>query len=464
MLFCKIATLHLIMKRRKIIMDSQKMKILIVDDEEDLRELLSFMIESETPSKTILIPSGNQAIEWLKDNDFDYDMIFCDYNMPNGNGGDLFKYLVEKKKDQPFVLVSSDSPQDYALFRGYKNVHSLLKPFGDKDLHELMQYLTLNRACHENWAHIKVDVLGKFEKSCSDIYVKVSDEKYVKVFNKGQSISGSEYNKYKDKGLEYFYITKSEAPDFIRSYKNYIISQNLTQENLSKDSIDVLESSLNIIKDFSHQLGWTEDVQNLTQQNLILLLSELESNPKLSNVFELVKSSEDFASHSSSIAYVCTGIALQLKSLPKTSAKSLALAALIHDVHLSDLQIKNEKDYVLALKNHQGNKLEGLQVFKSHPHMSADLVRDWPQADPIVERIILEHHEHPDGTGFPNQKMSSELSELSRIFILSEDICEYINYSRIAGTEFNLNNCLSELKITYKDDNFQQIIDQLMIN
>lgn len=116
-------------------------KILIVDDEQDIREILSMMIETNSEHAIIEAGSGFEAIDVLKKNP-DISIIFCDYRMENGNGGEVYQFIHSEGNATPYVMISTDRPEDHVELRDFKNHHPLndylAKPF---ELNHLVQIL-----------------------------------------------------------------------------------------------------------------------------------------------------------------------------------------------------------------------------------------------------------------------------------------------------------------------------------
>ena len=82
--------------------------ILIVDDEEDLRELLVYEAES-WDYNVIEASSGNKAFEIYKEGRT--NLILSDVNMPDGNGLDLTENVKKMDPSFPVILVVSDPTQ-----------------------------------------------------------------------------------------------------------------------------------------------------------------------------------------------------------------------------------------------------------------------------------------------------------------------------------------------------------------
>lgn len=115
-----------------------KKKILVVEDEPDILELISEELrDSGFLVKTAI--SGNEAINILKKEKFDF--VISDYRMPNGNGMSILNHV--KKIDNPpvFIFVSGQAEVsiEECLKAGAKKF--ITKPF---DLDEIVKELKNN--------------------------------------------------------------------------------------------------------------------------------------------------------------------------------------------------------------------------------------------------------------------------------------------------------------------------------
>lgn len=91
-------------------------KILLVEDEVDLREIVAMVLESEVENVEIFeTASGNEALKFLSENQV--DLIISDYTMFDGSGGDLFLKLIEMNNSIPFILLTGGYIDDYPEFK-----------------------------------------------------------------------------------------------------------------------------------------------------------------------------------------------------------------------------------------------------------------------------------------------------------------------------------------------------------
>ena len=88
-------------------MSKPKGKILIIDDESDVRDVLKFHL-SEKKYQIIEAENGQEGIELLKseDNLTNVGVILCDIRMPKVNGIECIQYIRQEAPGIPIVVVT----------------------------------------------------------------------------------------------------------------------------------------------------------------------------------------------------------------------------------------------------------------------------------------------------------------------------------------------------------------------
>jgi DNA-binding response OmpR family regulator len=101
------------------------MKIVIIDDEEDITFILSFDLQ-RLGHQTISFVSALEAKDYLSKESV--DAIICDFQMPRMSGVDLLLWLKTQNKNIPFYLLTGEPTMDKSeLLRiGVKDI--LYKP------------------------------------------------------------------------------------------------------------------------------------------------------------------------------------------------------------------------------------------------------------------------------------------------------------------------------------------------
>jgi len=94
----------------------QPLKILLIDDDSDDREIFSLVMQSIHPSLvTDSAIDGLEALDKLKNHEYDPDLIFLDLNMPRMKGLDCLRNIrqIERFTRRPVIVFSTSSnPHD----------------------------------------------------------------------------------------------------------------------------------------------------------------------------------------------------------------------------------------------------------------------------------------------------------------------------------------------------------------
>jgi hypothetical protein len=133
-----------------------------------------------------------------------------------------------------------------------------------------------------------------------------------------------------------------------------------------------------------------------------------------------------------------------------------ALASLLCDMTL-------EKGDFRAVRDWERNGFQGdlPDRVKYHPHDIAEKLRQKRNLIPSETITIIEqHHEMPDGRGFPQGENTARFNQLSAIFIVSQQFIEELFFE-----EFNFEKRLEiihRLQQRYDSKSFEKALDALI--
>jgi len=108
-----------------------KGKILVVDDEAEVREVIKLQLEHKKGLHVLEAVDGQDAIDILKsgDNMVNVGVILCDIRMPRVNGVECIQFIREQAPGIPIVVVTGYPDAELAtdlLEKGVKDY--LVKP------------------------------------------------------------------------------------------------------------------------------------------------------------------------------------------------------------------------------------------------------------------------------------------------------------------------------------------------
>lgn len=111
------------------------MRILIVDDDQEIRFALANVFQVKHKFTVVEACSGQEAIATLS-NQKDFSLIISDYQMENGNGDIIIDYLKDHKFEVPFIFFSgSDEIKTTPLSA------PILKSFAKSEVFHLIEYV-----------------------------------------------------------------------------------------------------------------------------------------------------------------------------------------------------------------------------------------------------------------------------------------------------------------------------------
>jgi len=136
-------------------------KILVVDDEFSVRELVSTSIKQFAGCEVDVAQDGFEAVKKVMI--VDYDLIVIDIKMPKMNGIDAIKAIKIIRKDVPIIIMTGYASEEEKA-EGLKAgaVELITKPFSVKKLIERITYFT------SEYKPVEVDELSILKQSAVD--------------------------------------------------------------------------------------------------------------------------------------------------------------------------------------------------------------------------------------------------------------------------------------------------------
>jgi len=131
------------MKNMEIYSRVSNAKILVMDDEEDIRYILTKML-SKFQYEVEVAGDGNEAIELFKnakDTKKPFDAVIMDLKVADGMGGDEAAVSLLEIDDETKIIMSSGSVTDQIMieYRIYGIKAVLRKPFKKDELKETLR-------------------------------------------------------------------------------------------------------------------------------------------------------------------------------------------------------------------------------------------------------------------------------------------------------------------------------------
>ena len=316
-----------------------------------------------------------------------------------------------------------------------------------------------------------------------DLAIQKSMQKYLKKFFASVSVAedGMHALEFYEKGKYDIIITDLSMPkmngiDMIKKIKAIDDSQAIiitTAHGESNFLLSAIKAHVDgyLIKPFDYNelnfelfktaqkietLKKNEEYQNHLQKMLEEKTREMSENYKktIYSMVELIEKRDTYtAGHSKRVANYCDLIAKAM-GYSQEECTFLHQAAMLHDIG------KIETPDAVLLNPKPLNDIE-YKLIQEHVTVSYQLLNTIPMFQPLA-KIVYQHHERYDGTGYPNKLHADEITPLARIMIVA-DAFDAMTTNRIYKTHKQTSEAIEELKRLSKKQFHPEVVKHAII-
>lgn len=281
---------------------------------------------------------------------------------------------------------------------------------------------TLKDTAPDDFVSIPIQRFNFASKIFFDVYIRVADEKFLKIHSAGSNLPEEQLRGYLKKGVTHLYFQRNphlrclEYCDLLG--RTFLTNSGLssavkiaTTLNRAHSTLEVLRTHRKVVE---HQveeiIDFTNDVRRLLSQ------LQLDQSEDVQAIMQNVAAYE----HSVGTMVISLMLAKPLNLEHEQSAEILGIASFLHDIGLSRMPPAVQSEDITQMI---GNQKE---LFHQHPAMGAQLLRDSGSVHPVAIQVVAQHHERRAGSGFPNQLVGQQIHKLSEIVGFSDELVRLI--------------------------------------
>jgi response regulator RpfG family c-di-GMP phosphodiesterase len=449
---------------------SEVLNILVVDDEPLIREFIITALTAEIPAQYYEAENGTQAIELMMTGNF--DLILCDFNMPKGNGQDVFKKRQTLNNPPKFILVTSDDEANHRDITNNAGCGYLEKPFEFETLIEKVSTMLCIEALDINKDKFTLIPMGSIinlEILPFDIYVKLGTNHQIKYFNASRKLSAEDKGKLSTLKTKGIFIRVDDFFKYIADRQRNVFQSSVLPQDGIEHSFEMSSVNDELIQMGLKKILEDKEVVDLTQKNLKTVFALSFKIKALNGLLNWVQNNDLSPKKMQSVLLTlfCNLILKNLKSnsYDFKTYLSLGYVAVLHDLNLDDFMVKNEYRILNGIKlKSQINKAEQA-ILLEHVSTIMPVIKSWPYCPPEVIQMIEQHHERPNGLGFPANLSGNEITKLSAIFNVAHDVTSLV-LEKKTGEDLRQN--LGKLAEEYRgfkhfEEPFGIIINEVML-
>jgi response regulator RpfG family c-di-GMP phosphodiesterase len=444
------------------------LKVLYVEDNEEIQEIYGTLIKNTFQCEVILSTTEDGALAHLA-RDPEIKIVITDIYLESGSGINIYKYLEAKSLigKVTFVFLTGCSREDIAPaipnFELASDMNLFLeKPVKKVKFNELLRYVPVQSKADDTFKDyfpISLGMLRYFEVLPVDIFVALSGSKFVKIFNQ-------------DEVLE-----KIKSENRLERYEGKLCVHKDDFDKFSDCLLDVATRIFETAKNsrVSGDLNDEMDIHGLLQRKILQSgmsprlaetcksfanhsIEEIKKIENLGALLEKVVNKGPFIyGHSMLTLYFSSLMLNELKWVSATTQFKMAIVCLFHDISLPDhqdfreLEVSNLRPEILKTK---------FPSYFSHPVNSSIILGQIKGLPADTAEIVLQHHELPDGSGFPYGLTGNEMFPLSCLFNACHHLVAHLFVKNFAPG--SVREALQVLRPAYSVGHSKKVIEEMI--
>ena len=381
------------------------------------------------------------SIEHLEEGNVGYDLIIFEQTSRNRS---LVNLLMELGKKSAFVMVIP-MKIDPSVFASLPVQPEFLV---NHEIEELLPNI-LNKFAGQgrlpplptveegDYFSVDPDSIAALNPVTSDVYVKLGEGRFICLFKSGTVVQADDIKRYEErfreseegknpKNLLRFYFKRKDAEISIQNLAKNLETLAAKPEVSREEAATQFSNSFGVIGDLVTQVGFTPQAQSIAKSCVSMTLKAIGAKPRLARILTELKKKEGnyIVSHSFMVGEVACALAQKLEWNSPTTFFKLTLAAFLHDITLHQPELARVTSIADAKATGRFTTAE-IQAVNIHPMRAAEYSRQFHEIPSDVDQILAQHHERPDGTGFPREMSGKLISPLSALFIMAHDLVDY---------------------------------------
>jgi response regulator RpfG family c-di-GMP phosphodiesterase len=450
--------------------NQKKIPFLVVSSSPYLRGILKFVLESHLHTEVTELESEEKALLYLKNLDLRPSLIIYDY-VPNAYLVEDFLIHLRETSKSVRIVVLVDKIRDEGRDL-LKNIHQIKL----LDEYELPANLMSEiKDCftdpdfvnNEDFCRIDINFLSILDGINKNLFIRIGDSKFIRVFNEDETTDILDLNKYRAKGINYFYLKRDTSQwllDQIQKQIDIFLKSNnfrFVLRGANESPVKKFEQKILRISDEVHiDKEFRDEIDSVVER----IRACVEKEPKLDVFIKHLKENHDqalFFNHKMNLtSLISCVLAKNLEWISKTTMDKLVYASVVSDITLAVrpelLKFKNIQEFNLNKASFTPTEQ---MIFLNHPKDASNLIKTYfRSAPPDTDAIIYQHHEFPDGSGFPLGLKADKIPPLSALFILANDFSYYF----LTDDEPSMDDFILKSHSRYDFVNFRKIVQALI--
>ncbi len=409
----------------------------VVSKRPAFRELVRFVLEWRYVCKVETSDSEAAALEYLRHATVFPNMIIYDYEPDAFLVEDFILSVKESRKPVQFlVLAEKIHEKAQGWFESLPTFHLVQR----QELWNNVFRLTHEAfAEHEQdntdpWCRIHLDAYASLGGLARDLYLKMASGKMLRLFE-GGAAGSEDVEKYRGKGVAFLWLERPTCDwvvDQVQRQFHVFLANRQFQFVIRPPDAPKEEQFEQKILRVCGELHMDPEFQREIQVLMDKVLEVVQRDVRLGSIVRLLKSQDPrlsyFAREMQLMSFISCYLAKAMEWHSKQTLEKLVYASILHDITIAHRPHLQRLTGLAEFERVKGElSPEDQELFLQHPKEAASLLKaNFKFAPPETEVLVLQHHEMPDGSGFPGKIQGDRFSPLVQLYIVTHDFVRFV--------------------------------------
>lgn len=394
--------------------------ILLIDDDDLFLDAAAKTVEA-VGHQVIVANSAQEGIEKLNSNKI--DVLVSDIRMPDINGLRLAQQIKQNHPQVPIVLMTAFSEiLETQAAHDIGVTHFITKPFKSDELSRAINSClgVADDRVKDDQEYCKVAIddfiTGKEIKF--NIFVRLSNDKYVKIAHQGEDISVDRIRAYKKSGMQYLFLKEEDFLEYVSFNVGLTKAMGANKKVNKQKKLSLIRHTGEILQQRLRIEGVNPENFQASSTFVDTVINLMSSNSEsLDMISALNEHSDHLYAHSVGVCLYSLMIANILEWKITSNRYKLAMAALFHDIGLKEI------DRSILSRPRLSWKTDEIKLYETHPQRGFVILSQMDCIPEEVAKIVQQHHEDCTGRGYPNRLKASAIHPMAKIISIADEFC-----------------------------------------
>lgn len=402
-----------------------KTRILLVDDDDIFREAIEKTLVSEGYHVVTAI-NGKRALATLSA--LKFDLVISDIRMPEMDGVELLKNI-RSNGSLPVILITGfseimETKTAYELganeflakpFKKEELTGAIAKSLGRDPRTPSADTISNNGA---DYCRLGINdfITGRTIKF--NIFVRLLENKFVKIAHKGEDITPERIRYYREKGLTFLYLRREDFRNYVGFSLEISERVNQSQDFDPQRKLMLLRHTGEILNEQIRHEGVDGKAFDSATAFVEATLDVLTDDMSAVALLEALNRHADYLLvHSVGVSFYAVLIAQALKWDLPTNKFKVAMGGLLHDVGMKEIS-----GDILKRPRYSWNAGE-VKSFEEHPLRGTGILGDLKAIPQDVRDIVKQHHENCLSLGYPARVKKMQIHPMAKVISVADEFC-----------------------------------------